>query len=880
MPADERSDPSGGDGGPRPGAYGVSRALHLVVTSASGIAVPEFDYQTAPEVPLGPGGVLLLDALLAAPDRPIRDVVDEIAARVGADAAALWLLVDELVARDLLVAGLVPPPTAAGPEPAFADVTEPIEWYVELVMPSPVVFPVGSRRFEYFDHHGELRARLSAVEFLAAGEWRGPATVQEAYERHVDSLGDEALAKPEFRLLARRLLAAGLLGTFDPANPTHNPSARFADEMREALQTEFRLARATEASIDAALDRRVERADHRPTVVPINTEWRTPPSALGLVVAYAQAVEGGALDEAYDFLPSWYANDALLPRLLQNPGVFLFSNYIWIHAENLERSAQVKAANPANVTIHGGPDTPKYDHDLHRYFASHPHIDITVRGEGEAALADILLALRGHVGDGPADLSVLAEVPGISFRHGDEIITTGPRDRIAEVDAIPSPWLLGMFDDFAQGPPFWVTLESNRGCPYGCTFCDWGSATLSRIRKFSMERILAELEWCAAHQIKGVGLADANFGIFERDVEIAQKIVDLKSTVGYPQAVGINYAKNTVKHLARIIEMFASAGITVEGTVSLQSMDETTLVAIRRKNIKVEQYDKMAVEFRKNDLPLTVELMMGLPGATVDSFRDDLQECADRGVRARVNPTFLLPNSPMNDPAYRAEHGITASAGELVRQTSTYTEQDYVRMEELRRAFLVFDRFGVLRQVAFYVRAETGMREIDFYERLLEASAADPERWPALAFTVKALEQLMVPPGSWSLLLDEVRRFAVEVLGLADDDALRSVLAAQLAVIPARNRAFPEQIQLAHNYAAWFQTIIEAKESGHRHDWEQHVPPLRTFGPAPFTVDDPEELCLIAVGLPTALLSLKMLGWDLDSPVARAWVPQREVAGA
>jgi radical SAM superfamily enzyme len=194
-----------------------------------------------------------------------------------------------------------------------------------------------------------------------------------------------------------------------------------------------------------------------------------------------------------------------------------------------------------------------------------------------------------------------------------------------------------------------------------------------------------------------------------------------------------------VKHLARIIEMFASAGIMVEGTVSLQSMDETTLVAIKRKNIKVEQYDNMAVEFRKNDLPLTVELMMGLPGATMDSFRDDLQECATAGPR-RVNPTVLLPNSPMNDPAYRAEHGITAVAGELVKQTNSYTEQEYDRMEALRKLFLVCDRFGVLRQVAFYVRAETGMREIDFYERMLTVASADPERWPILSFTVQALE--------------------------------------------------------------------------------------------------------------------------------------------
>ena len=79
-------------------------------------------------------------------------------------------------------------------------------------------------------------------------------------------------------------------------------------------------------------------------------------------------------------------------------------------------------------------------------------------------------------------------------------------------------------------------LETNRGCPYGCTFCDWGSATQSRIRKFDLDRVFAELEWCATHKVHQVFLADANFGIFERDVEIAEKVAELKLEHGYPRA--------------------------------------------------------------------------------------------------------------------------------------------------------------------------------------------------------------------------------------------------------------------------------------------------------------------------------------------------------
>ena len=106
--------------------------------------------------------------------------------------------------------------------------------------------------------------------------------------------------------------------------------------------------------------------------------------------------------------------------------------------------------------------------------------------------------------------------------------------------------------------------------------------------------MFAELEWSARHQIDIASIADANFGIIERDVEIAEKIAELKRKYGYPRTVATNYAKNTVKHLRKIVEIFADVEILTEGVVSLQSMDEPTLKIIRRSNIKLEKYDELA----------------------------------------------------------------------------------------------------------------------------------------------------------------------------------------------------------------------------------------------------------------------------------------------
>jgi hypothetical protein len=533
----------------------------------------------------------------------------------------------------------------------------------------------------------------------------------------------------------------------------------------------------------------------------------------------------------------------------------------------------VKELNPDSIAIHGGPNTPKYRGDVESYFRMNPHVDITVRGEGEATTAHILAALGNAIDAGDLnDRSVLYGVEGISFRDGDKVVHTPDRERIADLDTIPSPYLTGLFDIYGDVAHVAVTIETNRGCPYGCTFCDWGSATTSRIRKFDIDRIFAELEWCAKHQVKAIGLADSNFGIWSRDVEIAEKIAELKNTYGYPLAFGTSYAKNTVKHLKKIIDILVGAGILGHGVLSLQSMDEETLDSIKRSNIKLEKYDDMLKQFRQADLPLYVDLMFGLPGQTTSSFQNDLQGCIDREVQANVHPTELLVNSPMNEPTYKQDHKIETKANgfanAIVVSTTSFTMQDYRAMSQLRRAFLLCEDFGILRQIARFLRQETGIREIDFYEHLRADCAADPETWPMIALMIESLPDFMTAPVSWRMCLDEIRSYVTAVLGVADDSALDTAFAVQHALLPARERQFPITVNLPHDYVAWHHDMFTAKDSDRRDDWPTVVPRLSSYPPARFVVDDPDGVSKLAAGQNIDLHGFG-LSWELDSAVAR-----------
>ncbi len=734
---------------------------------------------------------------------------------------------------------------------------------------TPVGFVTQSGYYYLYSHEGEPRLRVTQPELLALATFSEATTVADAKVRYFAAEHKVKIGDDEFDDLVARVAGAGLFRAPRSAVKDDSETELFATVNRAELQ----------ALVDArvaAHDRETAGAGRqRVQVVPVNTMHGTTPASLGLLLAYAMDFEGGRLTDRYDFVPMFLTDVERLAQRASRPGVFLFSNYLWNVDANLVLSAAVKQANPLNITVHGGPSTPAYEQDCADFFRDNPHVDIAVRGEGERTLVDVLDHLDLAQGTG---LERLERVAGISYRTPEGVRRTGDRERIADLDTIPSPYLNGLFEEFGAVRASAV-IESNRGCPYGCTFCDWGSATLSKVRKFDLERVFAELEWSASHRVEDASIADANFGMLARDVDITRRIADLRKVYGYPNTVGINYAKNQVRYLRDIIRILAEVGILTEGKVSLQSMDAGTLKAIDRDNIKLSKYNELSVEFRRADLPLGVELMMGLPGSSAQSFRNDLQDCTNRDVRVQVNPTMVLPNSPMNAPEYREEHGIIARAGEFIKETSTYSREEWDGMIRLRGAYALLDTYGLVRYVARFVRGETGMQEIDFYDRMQRDVESNPARWPVLASVLRTMADYMAPPGSWSFYVEEVRDYAVSELGLPDDSGLRTALAVQLAHLPAADREFPFVLELQHDFTAWWTAMLEAREDGHREDWEQHIPRLREYGPATLTITDPNKICVLEIGKSLTALGYNLRTWELDSPVARARTPMLARAG-
>ncbi len=115
------------------------------------------------------------------------------------------------------------------------------------------------------------------------------------------------------------------------------------------------------------------------------------------------------------------------------------------------------------------------------------HADFVVRGEGEKAI----VALAEHFTRGRP----LAEVPGLSWRAGGEEFHNPVAEPVADLDSLPLPD--PSLVEGLGGKGFFgyrvVPIQTTRGCPFNCDFCSVVKMFGRRLRKRSVENVLAEL---------------------------------------------------------------------------------------------------------------------------------------------------------------------------------------------------------------------------------------------------------------------------------------------------------------------------------------------------------------------------------------------------
>lgn len=388
-----------------------------------------------------------------------------------------------------------------------------------------------------------------------------------------------------------------------------------------------------------------------------------------------------------------------------------FSSYVWNENYNLKLAEKIKQMFPDCKIVFGGPQVPD---EPTKFLQQHTFVDHVFHGESEYTFKEFL---KGNITE--------KSIKGI---------------RIDDLDTIVSPFLDGVMDDIVAKHPnknFSVTLETNRGCPYACTFCDWGSLTYSKVKKFSTDVVKAEIEWISRNGIKFVDVADANFGIFkERDFDILRHMIEYKNKYGYPETYSFNWQKNSTEQTLEMVKYLTNNNSARGMTLSVQSMSNDVLENIKRKNMEVSNYEKILQECNVKNIQTYTELILGLPGETYESWINGVDKLLTTGQHNNIEVWLcqMLVNAELSSAASKERHGIETAliknyiSGdtqdlegiEVVRSTNTLSYNELLDCYMYSWMITNYHSFGWTQIISRWLNVVYGVAYKDFYNKLFK----------------------------------------------------------------------------------------------------------------------------------------------------------------
>jgi radical SAM superfamily enzyme YgiQ (UPF0313 family) len=361
---------------------------------------------------------------------------------------------------------------------------------------------------------------------------------------------------------------------------------------------------------------------------------------------------------------------------LQDVAVIGFSCFLWNVTASLQAARAVRERFPNALIVLGGPSIPKDPDFSEPFIRNNPFIDVIGCGEGE----EVFVALcRGRLEGRSLD-----DVPGIIIhdRATGQIRRTGP-EKLPAMESLPSPYLDGTFDSIysEHAEEFsGIIWETNRGCPYRCAYCTWGNLPSHRIREKPMEQVRAEVEWIGRNGIRYIAMSDANFGIRQRDLDVANLLAECKRTYGVPNFVSVSWVKNSHENVLKIADIFSRCGIGYRVTLSLQSLNQDVVKAVNRLNIKKSDYEEIRKVYHRKRLFSYTELILGLPEETRESLLAGVEESLSDSVydQLYIYPCLLFPNTALASKPYREQYAI-----ESAMVWNRYTKnKEFERIEE------------------------------------------------------------------------------------------------------------------------------------------------------------------------------------------------------
>lgn len=462
------------------------------------------------------------------------------------------------------------------------------------------------------------------------------------------------------------------------------------------------------------------------------------------------------------------------------PHILGLSNYCWNQRVDSEIFKIFKEINSSGLTVWGGPNFPLDMLSQQKFLVEHPQVDIYVPIDGEQGFSNIVDRALSAKTENEIKKIVLAEpINGCIIKDLNGNLLYSSPIRLKNLDEIPSPYLTGLLDKFFKDGRLCPMIQTNRGCPFSCTFCVDGTDAVRQVNRFSIERVKAEINYIGEHVSKHIHtmyISDLNFGMFPWDLETCKAIKEIRDKYSYPHFISSNTGKNAKE---RIINAIKELDGSLQLMMAVQSTDQRVLTNIKRDNISVDHMMALSPSIRAAGLSTKSEIILGLPEETYQSHIETLRNM----IRAKMDEILvftlmMLPGSELNTPKERKKWNLKTkfrllprdfvelSNGkkiveieEVVVETNTLSFEGYVELMLLN--FIVFVTNREVYEPLIRFLREKNVDVFELYYRMLKKENFAP---PVIKdvfnkFRKATVEELWDSPGELEKNFQDEKEF-------------------------------------------------------------------------------------------------------------------------
>jgi radical SAM superfamily enzyme YgiQ (UPF0313 family) len=456
---------------------------------------------------------------------------------------------------------------------------------------------------------------------------------------------------------------------------------------------------------------------------------------LGYIQACAQSHPDVARDCSFrhDFYDTYESAPEAVAAQIAAVGADLvaFGTYTWNVRDVLKICRILKEGGFKGRVLLGGPEV-SYHHQ--KYMAENPAVDMIGAGEGELLFRDLLLHMLRSPKDPPRGIA------GLNFRWGGELCLVEPREFHANLDELPSPFLTGALDvdELIHSAYF----QTTRGCPFTCTYCDYGRN--QPYYEFSLDRVRQELEFFKRRQARAIFSVDATFNYRRgRANEILKMVADMNFEGMFAIEVFPSLIDDDMVELLKRVKL-SNCGI------GIQTANPVAMRNIRRIWSPARMEDKLDKLAAMPNVLVSLELIMGLPGDNLKTFKETLDwSYARRPHHIFALPLQILSRTPLEHQLeeFKIEHSGPDGGEEILSNYSFGREEVMVG-----KAIVNWHR--LLQPIVFRLRHLLDVKPSDFLE-----GWAWHAYYHGLHERVNELHKNVVPPELLETFVKEFRGF-------------------------------------------------------------------------------------------------------------------------